>query len=380
VDRGTGVTLTWNSSLADMKDQTVYWSSATAGQQHRTPTKLGEWSTPPDAPLTSDTVFVVVVKASGAGDEPLTASLATAVSVRNPALVASSASVSGDMHSGTGTVDGLLQAGTARVNGDLHAATGTVDGLLQAGTARVTGDMHAATGTVDGLLHAGSGKIDGDMHAATGTVDGLLHAGSASVGGNVQAGSLSAGTVTVTSKLDVSKASVSILGSAITLAKLGTYSVNADSLVMVNTPFFQQYPSPNTSYYITGTCGPTTMVAVSGDWSPLGAGIRVSGSFVLPVPAGQQFTLAVGQNGWVYASYAKLTLAFLGTPPPGDEPAVELVAEAGPPDPEIEKAMTEVAAQQERRADEFVGLLEEAIGKPVGDELKQKLVATLRGA
>jgi cytoskeletal protein CcmA (bactofilin family) len=378
VDNGTAITLSWNVSIVDPAKQTVYWSSATAGQQHATPAKLGEWSTPPDAPLTSDTVFVVVVKASGDGDEPLTASLATAVSVRNPGLVAKSAEVSGLMH-----------AGTARVDGDVHAATGTFDGLMHAGTARVDGDVHAATGTVagllhagsanvDGLVHAGSGKVDGDLHAATGTVDGLLHAGNANVDGNVQAASLSAGTVTVTSKLDISRASVSILGATYALSQLGTYRAGMDCLVMVTAPFLQVYPPPNNSYYVTGTSGTTTMIAVSGYWQPIGVAIQVGGSFVLPVPAGQQFTIAVG-GGYAYGAPVQLAFVPLGAAPKAGEPPFELVAEAGPPDPKIEKAMTEGAARQERAAGEFVGLLEEAIGKPIDDELKEKLVTTLRG-
>ncbi|MDQ3934191.1 MAG: hypothetical protein M3340_06120 [Actinomycetota bacterium] len=365
---GSGVTLTWNSSVVDTKKQTVYWSSPTHGQQHATPTKLGEWSTPADAPLTSDTVFVVVVTAESAGAEPLPASLATAVAVQNPALVASSATLSGALTAGSGTIHGPLTADSATVNGTLSAGGTTVHGALTADSAGVTGQVGAGSASVSGQVGAGSAKVTGQVEA-----------GSANVTGNVQAGSLSAGTVTVTSNLDIRQASVSLLGAAQTIPALGTYTAKSDSLVIATAQTPQQYPYPQMGFNVTGKSGGTTVTAVGGSWSTFtGKAIPAAGSFVLPVAAGQQFTLTLGGDMMYGATYA-LFLVPLGSPPK-QGPAFELVAEAGPPDPAIDAALAEAAARQERAPGEFVALLEEAIGKPIDDQLKQKLTAVLRDA
>ena len=82
---GATVTLVWNSSVVDTNSFIIYYSSASQGQQTATPTTLGEWTS---SPLTSDTVFTVVVTVSVEGGQPLTASMSTAVAVQNPNLIA----------------------------------------------------------------------------------------------------------------------------------------------------------------------------------------------------------------------------------------------------------------------------------------------------
>jgi microcystin-dependent protein len=91
INNGSTVTLTWNSSVVDTSAFTIYYSNASQGQQQATPSDIGEWISPP---LSSDTVFTVVVKTSVQGGQTLTASMSTAVSVLNPALVAASLSSS----------------------------------------------------------------------------------------------------------------------------------------------------------------------------------------------------------------------------------------------------------------------------------------------
>ena len=365
VPRGSAVTLTWNSSVVDTRNQTVYWSSPTGGQQHATPTKLGEWSTPAGQPLTSDTVFVVVVQAAGPGDEPLTASLATAVSVQNPALVAASASVGGALTADSGTLTNALSAGSAAIKGALTADSGTVTNALAAGS-----------GAIKGALSAGSAVIAGALRAAGATVDNALTAGSATINGDLQTGSLTTGTATFTSRLDLRGASLSILGAAQTIQGLGTYTAKADSLVVVTAPGPQMYPPPNVGYVVTGTCRSTTMYATGGYWSPINSQILVSSSFVLPVPAGQQFTLAAS-GGW--GGQAVLALIPLGALP-AQGPAFELVAEAPAPDRALEQAVAEATAQRTRAADELLALLDPFLARPLDDETKEKLADALRRA
>jgi hypothetical protein len=278
------------------------------------------------------------------------------VAVQNPALVGSSA-----------TLTGALTAGSAAVNG-----------ALEAGSAGVTGALTAGRATVSGALEAGATTVRGALKAASASVDGQVGAASASVSGAVQAGSLSAGTVTVGSKLDLRQASVSLLGAAQAIAALGTFTAKTDSLVIATAQTPQVYPIPQYGYWVTGQSGTTTVIAIGGSWSTFsGSPIAAAGSFVLPVAAGQQFTLAAGGFS-VGAPYA-LSLVPLGSAP-RQEPAFELVAEAGPPDEAIEAALAEAAARREQAPRQFVALLEEAIGNPIDDELKQKLTAALRGA
>jgi hypothetical protein len=261
------------------------------------------------------------------------------------------------------------------VKGPLGAGSATITGALTAGSATVNGALTAGSGTVNGALTAGATTVHGNLSAAAASVDGNVGAASATVNGAVQAGSLTAGTATVTSNVDLHGASVSLLGAAQTIPALGTYTAKTDSLVIATTPASQMYPTPNRGYYVTCQSGATTVMAVGGLWGPIGGGqISIGGSFVLPVAAGQQFTLAGS-----YIDRFFLSLIPLGSPPK-QGPAFELVAEAGPPDRAIQDALADAAAQHERATGEFVALLEEAIGKPIGDSLKQKLAATLRGA
>ncbi|MDQ3935170.1 MAG: hypothetical protein M3340_11140 [Actinomycetota bacterium] len=273
VTNGTGVTLTWNSSLVDTAEQTVYWSSATAGQQQATPSKLGEWSTPANAPLTSDTVFVVIVVADGVGGEQLSASLATSVSVQNPALVAST---------------------------------------ITTGDLAVTADE-----TVGGTLTA-TGAL---------TANGGLTASAAAVSGNVQAGSLAAGTATVSGSLNAQDAAVTLLG-RVSAVTAGTYQANTDGFLIANVPMTG--PTNMGLTLLTATCAGVTATALGGasqiegvqGWLPYSA------SLVLPVPAGQQITLSTPGTGnlGLYDAW----FVPLGTPPK-NAAALDRTGDAPPP-------------------------------------------------
>ncbi|MEP1577705.1 MAG: hypothetical protein ABJJ87_01820, partial [Lentilitoribacter sp.] len=85
-----------NSSVVDINSFEIHYSDSTKGQQTKKPTDTGTWITP--AALTSDTVFTVVVTTSAEGGQSLTAALSTAVSVRNPSLVAADVTVNGSVH------------------------------------------------------------------------------------------------------------------------------------------------------------------------------------------------------------------------------------------------------------------------------------------
>jgi microcystin-dependent protein len=87
VNTGTIVTLIWNSSVVDAASIAIFYSNAASGQQQASPVEPGTWVSPP---LTSDTVFTVMVTVSVEGGVPLSASMSTSVAVQNPDLIAHS--------------------------------------------------------------------------------------------------------------------------------------------------------------------------------------------------------------------------------------------------------------------------------------------------
>jgi microcystin-dependent protein len=97
------VTLSWNSSVVEPSAYEIYYSDAVKGQTKVTPEHADSWTS---LGLTSDTTFVVAVQVKLAGGVPLTAVMSVTVSVQNPALIASSATVSGPVKA-TGVVTGV---------------------------------------------------------------------------------------------------------------------------------------------------------------------------------------------------------------------------------------------------------------------------------
>jgi len=143
VAAGSTVTLVWNSSVVDLGSFTILYSDAAKGQQQSTPSDTGIWTS---GVLTTDTVFTIVVTVSVAGGSPLTAALATAVSVQNPSLIAASIT--------TPAVIGPVTV-TGATNTDAIIATGiTVSGNLSA-----TGTLTAASETLSGGLSADSAAL-----------------------------------------------------------------------------------------------------------------------------------------------------------------------------------------------------------------------------
>ncbi len=95
VEQGATVTLTWNGSVADASAYCILFSNAASGQQQQIPQVPDLWTSPP---LTADTVFTLVVQATTTiGGVPLTASMSTAIAVRNPALIATSLQTSANI-------------------------------------------------------------------------------------------------------------------------------------------------------------------------------------------------------------------------------------------------------------------------------------------
>ncbi len=107
VANGTPVTLTWNSSVAVSDSFQIYYSTPSGQAGPITPTEINTWTSPP---LSSDTVFTLVLTQSDQKGTPLVGSLSTAVSVvALPAQSCSGANITcpaGKYQAGTLSVDG----------------------------------------------------------------------------------------------------------------------------------------------------------------------------------------------------------------------------------------------------------------------------------
>jgi hypothetical protein len=182
VATGATTTLVWNSSVVDLTSFTIYYSNAAQGQQSATPSDTGLWTS---GPLSTDTVFTVVVTVSIAGGSPLTAALSTAVSVQNPSLIAAS------IVAGTATVNGPLT-----VTGATQANAITATGVTVNGNVSATGALTAASGALSGALTADNATLASSLR-----INGPGSGTTLSLGGvgvfNVDAPSVSGGRFTV---------------------------------------------------------------------------------------------------------------------------------------------------------------------------------------
>jgi hypothetical protein len=360
VDANSTVTLVWNSSLADVGAVDVYYSTAAQGQQHASPTVLGEWTSPP---LASDTTFVVVVTASGAGGAPLTAALATAVSVRNPALIA------GSLQTGQATVNGPASVGGQLTANAITANAVTVDGHVTASGATVNGSLTANGATLNGGLNA-SGPV-----VSTGGTSSLS---ALTVPGNVSAGTLNAGATSV-SGLTANRGRVMMVNPAGPL-NAGTYTANTDGFA-IGVVGWPDSASPGCVGYATGQCGGLRMIAVGGNLGAFGPGWSKAqasngNSFTLPVASGSTFYLTAQQiNGDLHQADAPIWFYWirLGTEP-GATGGCELV---GPPPPSELPVDLMKSTYEEARV-QVVELLERMIGRPIDQEDKQEFIKTLR--
>jgi len=165
VEKGNSVTLFWHGSVLDVASYTIYYAQS-QGQQTRTPTKFGEWTSPE---LTEDTVFTLGVSTNNNVGEPLKASMSVAVSVSEPDLVANSLAVNnvgigtspqtvplafkdevGDKISlwdgfGFGIQSRLLQIHTDASGSDIAFGSGTSSSFAE--KMRITGTGNVGIGT-----------------------------------------------------------------------------------------------------------------------------------------------------------------------------------------------------------------------------------------
>jgi Chaperone of endosialidase len=169
VEKTKSVTLFWHGSVLDVGSYTIYYSDS-QGQQTRTPTKFGEWTS---HGLTEDTVFTLGVSTNNSVGEPLQASMSVAVAVSEPDLVANSLTAEnvgirtstpgfplsfkdelGDKISlygqsgasfGFGIQNNLLQIHTDATNSDIAFGSGSSSSFNE--TMRIKGNGNVGIGT-----------------------------------------------------------------------------------------------------------------------------------------------------------------------------------------------------------------------------------------
>jgi len=182
VANGTPVVLTWNISVVDVDTVTIFYSDEENGQQSAQATEPNSWTSPP---LTSETVFTVVVTGQDPSGDPLPpVSLSTSVAVQNADLVARSvtatsldvnggASITGNANIGIATISSAT-IGSATVSGGA-----TIGGALDAGaTLDVAGDA----------TFNGSVNVTGESTTLAGlAVSGNSTLASLAVSGTIQA-------------------------------------------------------------------------------------------------------------------------------------------------------------------------------------------------
>ncbi len=309
VPSGSAVTLVWNSSIVSLTSFKIFYSNASQGQQTASPTDTGEWLSPP---LTSDTVFTVVVTVAIADGAPLSAALSTAVSVQNPALIAAS-----------------ITAGTATINGPA-----TITGALGAGAITATGLTvnNSATITGGGALTATAATINGIA-----VITGNLSAGQSAVAGlNVGSTQAPNNNAAISVPLAISS-SLAALRSAQSVNSGKTYTASTDGFVVGSA----------TSALINGNAGKFSLAWVYGTcsnglqvWATVGNTMFFSNwmcinnqCFMMPVPSGSTFSVTVilgnGSNqinptlafSFIpFGSSAPIQLTEIGEAPPPPEP------------------------------------------------------------
>lgn len=363
---GANVTLVWNSSVVDTSAVTIYYSSATEGQQSASPSTLGTWATPA---LTSDTMFTVVVTASVTGGVPISAALSTAVSVQNPSLVAAA------ITTGQATVNGAASIGGA-LSANAIAATGvTVNGALTAGNTAVS-SLSAASAAVTGAISAGSLTSSGAITS---------NGGSSALANLSVGGALSAVNATVSSAFRAT-GSVAMLNYS-QLLSAGSYTANTDGFV-IGVVWWPSSVSPAAIAWVSASANGIWMVATGGNVGSFGKHwtdcMNANGnSFTLPVPAGSGFGVSINQapSGTCQQTNAN-TAAYWVPIGAGGASASDTIVRTSEQPPEMPAGFVPPGSTSVTRGDEAAleaaSVLEQILGKKIDGDNRSALVAALR--
>jgi hypothetical protein len=353
---GATVTLIWNSSVVSLASFVIYYSSASQGQQTASPTDTGSWTSPP---LTSDTVFTVVVTVSVADGEPLTAAMTTGISVQNPALIAASiaagqAAISGD----------TALAGAISVSGPSTLAA------LTAVSAQITGDQGLTTpnATVQTQFNAPGKANIGSLDVA----GPLAAAGPLNVAGDFVA----SGPAALTGGLSAAVGNVSLL-SGIVQIEPGSYSPSTTDALVVG---YCGAPETFDEMCIWRIYGATSVAyvrsmggmvgAFSRDWKPWK--FQNYGSFLLPVPKGYSFFIAADQS---IHTRVDVPVLFWWIPF-GKSPAPTRVGDAPAPQEPLD-GVEQSSPPTASLVPELVDIFEALAEKPMPAPLRQRLTRVL---
>jgi hypothetical protein len=350
VTNGNPITLVWNSSVIQLSSFTIYYSNAAQGQQQATPSDTGIWPSPS---LTTDTVFTVVVTVTVPGGSPLTAALSTSVAVQNPALIASSISVSG-----LSTLTGGVTAGA--VNASSFTTSGAVSaGSISTGALTATGNATLSGATLSGTLQANAG----------------VTASSATVTGGLTVQSLASFTGGL-----IASGSVSMLTPAQGLGA-GNYTTNTDGFVigMVLNPNNQNYLQLSIGK-IYGSIDGMTWTATGGNVCLVNSGWTkyaspLSEGFCMPVRKGAGWSIW----SWVPSNVEISPIIQFWWIPAGSNAGQSQIVRTGePPVADMRPSlMRRVPAPKGHLIAELADLIDTLAEKPLSEKKRAQLLELL---
>jgi hypothetical protein len=366
VATGSTVTLVWNSSVVDLASFTIYYSTAAQGQQQASPSDIGLWTSDP---LSDDTVFTIVVTVSVSGGSPLTAALTIGIGVQNPTLIAAS-----------------ITAGTATVSGALTVSGATQANAITATGLTVNGDV-SSTGTlsVPGQSNLGNVGVSGNLSVTgNGTLGSLNVSGSASTGA-LQASSISAGSASLSSAtingLTASGGPVSLISGAQAITP-GPWSSPAGFTAptdgfAIGVIGYPSSSSPGCMCYGYGQSIGVTVFATGGNVGFFGPGWSSwmsmnPNSFVLPVPAGNAFYVAVAQGSG--GQQADAPYWYYWVPMGAGNVGAALIAMEKPGPDFVQPAPIAAAHLRHEISNNFIEALEEIVGKKIDSKTRKKLL------
>jgi hypothetical protein len=376
VANGTPIDLVWNSSVVDLTAVVIYYSSPTMGQQQAFPGEVGHWMSPP---LTSDTVFTVVVTASVSGGQAITAALSTAVAVQNPDLVAQSLAATTVNVTGAATFAGPLAANTAT------AGSLAVHGTLSASAASIAGNV-SATGPI--ISTAGASSIANLTVPGTAAANALNATTANLTNASVGTANVTTAKLTNATMGNVNVTGTNYLRTATNVAFQGPTGLsngnwmNSTDGFVIGSVWWPSDPSKGSIAWVQAASNGINAFATGGNVGSFGRawGYCMSSngnSFLLPVPAGIGFWCQAQQQNSSDCQQMNASTGMWWVPVGAGTltgPSVERVGDVPQGIPPLPWAHLDRDAGRHH----FIAALERVIGKQFDASAREQLLDALR--
>jgi hypothetical protein len=261
--------------------------------------------------------------------------------------------------------------GNTAITGSLSAATVT------AGAATVNGNLATGTIQASGNVSAGSLSATGQASAASLSVPGTAAAGTVQAS-NLNATNATIGSATFNTGLNARQSRVSVLSGG-TSVNPGTYQALTDGFV-IGVVAWPSSTSPGCVGYAVGQSAGMTVCATGGNLGAFGPGwsdyqASNGNTFVLPVAAGNYWAINAYQcDGGLEQAAAPISFYWV---PLGTAPGATTFKWVSDEQLEIRPAIPEGRGDADAARAEFVAILEQALGKDLGQDVRQRLLEVL---